>query len=818
MALSKSTITGRVPLPTDENLQFAELTFALSGVDTEGADVLPGGISTRIVLIDSDIPPGFELWQNMAGLHGTHYRVLARWTVKDRDGIRDQYADLGVIQIGSDPSYTLADLINNGVLPAVGTFWSAITQAQYEAVIQAADDAAASDASAAASAASAAASAASALDIAVSGSGREWPTTEAGIGQGIAGVTSIVAGSGGTDGTFALAFSGGTQELAPVGVFTVTGGALVSIVITYPGYYSAGTPTLSFAASGGLTGASAVAQMAANTPDNGYFSVPSILPDEAAIIYKNVAGVATEVVRTPSIVSVQTAISDLQVIQDGLVEYVGTDPVRPLILDASRNAILSVDTSDGALSGEGVGSAWFVKSLDAAWGAEGLGRYIGADPNIYPIVLDSACKVVLGINRSDGSLVGGGGGGSSSSYAAAELVALPAPISTVTHNHLLFYGQSLSVGANAGAVLSVAQPYSNVTFNGGPRAWTGAAWDFSALKPLVEDAVSPAPDGGTNRAETPCSGAANYASTLMAVDGVNPAAHIILASTAGHGGYTIAQLEKGSVWYSNVIAHVTGADALAGSYAVHALAWLQGENDAISVTTRAAYLADLTALRTDFQTDVQAITGQTSPVYLLTYQCSFSAAARADVALAQLDLAQSDDYVFLATPTYHLPHAADNVHLTAVGYKWIGAYFGRAYKALVDGVEPKWLNPVSATRRAAVIRVRFDVPQLPLVLDVSALAVTTDHGFKILDGASPATISSIAVDGVDVVITLSATPSGAVTVRYGLDYLGAGLTITNGGSGNLRDSTADVITISGSDRPLWHVCPAFELTAITLGE
>ena len=134
MALSKSTITGRVPLPTDENLQFAELTFALSGLDTEGASVLPGGVSTRAVLIGSDIPAGFELWQNTAGLRGTHYQVLARWTVKDRDGIRDQYADLGIIQIGSDPSYTLADLINNGVPPAIGTFWMSITQAQYDAL------------------------------------------------------------------------------------------------------------------------------------------------------------------------------------------------------------------------------------------------------------------------------------------------------------------------------------------------------------------------------------------------------------------------------------------------------------------------------------------------------------------------------------------------------------------------------------------------------------------------------------------------------------------------------------------------------------
>ena len=139
MALTTSTITGRVPLPTDETLQYAELTFTLSGLDTEGADVLPGGISKRVVLIDSDIPPGFELWQNTAGLRGTHYPVLARWTTKDRDGVRDQYADLGVIQIGSDASYPLADLLNSSVPQAVGTFWSAITQAQYDAAIDAAD-------------------------------------------------------------------------------------------------------------------------------------------------------------------------------------------------------------------------------------------------------------------------------------------------------------------------------------------------------------------------------------------------------------------------------------------------------------------------------------------------------------------------------------------------------------------------------------------------------------------------------------------------------------------------------------------------------
>ena len=139
MALTTSTITGRVPLPTDEVLQYAELTFALSGLDTQGADVLPGGIIKRVTLVNSELPAGFKLWRNTSGLRGTHYRVLARWTVKDRDGVRDQYADLGIVQVGASASYTLASLINSSVPAAIGTFWSSITQAQYDEAIGALD-------------------------------------------------------------------------------------------------------------------------------------------------------------------------------------------------------------------------------------------------------------------------------------------------------------------------------------------------------------------------------------------------------------------------------------------------------------------------------------------------------------------------------------------------------------------------------------------------------------------------------------------------------------------------------------------------------
>lgn len=503
----------------------------------------------------------------------------------------------------------------------------------------------------------------------------------------------------------------------------------------------------------------------------------------------------------------------IEVVDRNLADYTGTSDLIPLYTDVDGRVLFGVYRSTGKIFAHGSLTEERVRNLFAEFG---FAKYTGSGP-VYPLATDASMRVVLGVDKETGLLVGSGLD-SIKTAVQADRNPLTSAIVTKSKNHLLFYGQSLSVGASAGSVLSTAQPYSNITFNGGPRAWNGADWDFSAFKPLVEDEVSPAPDGATTRKETACSGAANYASTLMALDGNNPSSHVVLASTAGHGGYRIDQLNKASAWYTNFLAHVSGAHALDANHAVHAIGWLQGENDISYPTSYATYRAALSQLQSDAETDIKAITGQTHPAYLITYQVSWGVTGNSGIALAQLDLAQKNSKIFLATPTYHLPYASDNIHLTAIGYKWIGAYFGRAYKALVDGYEPQWLNPRSATVRGAEVRVRFDIPVSPMVLDRTNLAATTNSGFSVMDGAAAATISSIKVDGQDVVITLSATPAGAVKVRYALDYLGTGLALTNGASGNLRDSSPDVIKISGVDRPLWNVCPSFEMSAIKLGE
>lgn len=92
-------------------------------------------------------------------------------------------------------------------------------------------------------------------------------------------------------------------------------------------------------------------------------------------------------------------------------------------------------------------------------------------------------------------------------------------------NHILFYGQSLSVGATATTILSSSQPYFNVTFDTGPRKDSAA----NSVIPLVEQFNNPSSDGYDNRGETCCSGAANYASRAMMLEnGIDPHDHVIL--------------------------------------------------------------------------------------------------------------------------------------------------------------------------------------------------------------------------------------------------------------------------------------------------
>ncbi|WP_430690126.1 sialate O-acetylesterase [Klebsiella quasipneumoniae] len=375
-------------------------------------------------------------------------------------------------------------------------------------------------------------------------------------------------------------------------------------------------------------------------------------------------------------------------------------------------------------------------------------------------------------------------------------------------NVFISYGQSLSNGGGAGNVaISTTQPYNNLTYGSGP---TGTI--FTATKPLVESGP-----------ETICSGMSNYASlSMLRDDGVRPEDHVIFSGAPGRGSTSIAALSKGgAAWekFENFVKNIPTVNP-GKSCALHAVSYLQGENNQDpDRTPYATYLAALLQLQVDITELAQSALGQKTPVYMLTYQ--HSSHTRINNSATQRAFIQAErqsDYFTLVTPTYAFPHNADTIHLTSFSYKWLAAYFARAYKQLViERRKPDNVFPMGATWSGNEVRVKLRAPK-PLQFKTDRVPQTTNYGFKT---QVPVTgenigINSIVMESDDtVLITLSSTPTVAPIVRYGMDYLAPGLNIVNGASGNLFDSTTETCVIEGVKCGMEYPAPAFELQSIT---
>ncbi|MEG8754830.1 hypothetical protein U4T08_16125 [Klebsiella pneumoniae] len=568
----------------------------------------------------------------------------------------------------------------------------------------------------------------------------------------------------------------------------------------------------------------------ANIPVNSAIYVRNADGTSLADEYINNAGTLTATGRKMPSQQMLDAVSEtandssdfLATSQTGL--YLGNNETIPLVIDSSNRLILGYDSHKDEVIGAGMITSERAKSIsdsaiDEREANGNTGLYVGSG-TIIPLMIDDNNRLILGYDAEKDSVVGAG---LNQSTITPERKPLPSELRPIAKavNHALGYGQSLSIGATATTIISSSQPYSNITFSTGPRA---ANNDVSSQKPLVEDNTSPAPDGGTNRGETFCSGMANYALTLAAIDnGIIPSTHVIFASTAGKGGTKLANLIKGTAWYNDhFLLHVTGQYALNHDSAVHIIPIAQGETDLDQSppTTAAAWRAMAEQFQIDAESDIKAVNGQTSPVFVQFSQCSYKAALSPNICLSQLDLVQKNKKFRLATPQYHLPRAADGTHLTSVGYKWDGAYRGRDYKELMfDGIESLYINPVSATLRGNVLTLKFDrIRVLPLRLDNENLAATTDYGFRVNDSNGKVNIMSSRGADDTIVFELATIPVGNTVVRYALDYLGEGLNIVNGASGNLRDSDTSFITINNVNYPMFQVAPHFELQVIKVGE
>lgn len=623
-----------------------------------------------------------------------------------------------------------------------------------------------------------------------------WQTTAQGIGKGVAALASVVAGSGGTNGTFPLAFTGGAGTGA-AGVFTVAGGAVVSTTLTYSGDSYATPPTVSFAASAGLTGASATAVIAFNSDVGEYFSVPVTGSIDSLILYRVDAGpVATEIVRYPSAAKLAQF---LPIAPTGyawaLVDENGLASLGVLDDGTVRAAKIYADEASAKVQKLGSDSATASAPLGYVWA-----------------LVDDNGKAAIAL-RADGTLALPSLQASTINTIAAKRITDLVPEKPGDYsaeiNHIISYGQSLSIGQSSAPIQTLSQLHDSVMFTAGVRAMGGAgtvAENHASFVPLIEAS-------GSLGFETPCGQAAAQIKNLIeSENGLVYTDHTykILGSAAGQTATVISGLQKGGGPYANLIADVTyglaNAVASAQTYQMQAILWSQGESDMGTGTTYAAYLAAMENLYQNLNSDIKALVGPLQPdIKFICYQTSFLGNTPATVALAQLQASKNNPNIIIAGPNYFIERVGDGVHLTGPGSGMLGAYYGLVYKrVLVDGKAWKPLSPLTIKRQGKILLIKFNVPVRPLNLDTVLYSEQSNSGFSLVDeGGAAISVTSVSIAGPDTVKIVADAPlSAGCKVRYGYN---------NGG--NLRDSQGATLFVQQKSRlPLHNWCVAFEET------
>lgn len=403
---------------------------------------------------------------------------------------------------------------------------------------------------------------------------------------------------------------------------------------------------------------------------------------------------------------------------------------------------------------------------------------------------------------------------------------------TNDYNHIIFYGQSLSVGADSKQQLSTTAKDGNymiskaVAFNGEKDA---------KFEPLV---------AGPGTDEPPVLGAVNYLRKLFNDESPEASKHALVGSSMGVSGRAVEQLSKGAKpkhydrFLSAVQASKAAADLEKKSYGIAAICWMQGESNYSPggdwTPTKEGYKTKLLKLRDDLNADaVKGIAGQKEVPAFVMYQTGAAYSNDTNflsIGMAQWEMAQEVPGIYMATPVY--PYVDYGGHLTANGYRWIGAQFAKVLnKILVKGEDWKPLSPRSVQRDGRKITIDYHVPEPPLVFASPYIGrklaeIPPDKGFLLYDSSGIVEIESIRiVNDTMVEIVGKRDFDGDVYVRY------AGKTKYDG-NGFLRDSDStlaedvyvfdpaskqlpdeNLVELVGKPYPLYNWSIAFNLKA-----
>lgn len=386
---------------------------------------------------------------------------------------------------------------------------------------------------------------------------------------------------------------------------------------------------------------------------------------------------------------------------------------------------------------------------------------------------------------------------------------------------LFWYGQSLAMGAFGLPLLVpfAPLPYMLMMHNTVSGQYAINQGSTIAQAASVFDKIVPAYDqylgtGNTNPGQT---STLPEAEVLSSLQGGTPTAPIFqLLLDMGVGGQAFANLGSPSTFYTNAINGVTGAvNNLPSGFVLNipAIHWVQGEADCASATSRATYAGDLNTIEGNLSASISTATSQVNTTLPMLYpqetNCygPFSTIVNAqNIMGAQWDAAVAHPTTLsLISPLYMLENNnQQSGHLTARGYFYLGEYMARAYYNIVPiaqgGLGGSYFAPrpttASIANSGAVVTIPFTGGTAPYLLDCSY--VTSPNGA--LDGffytdssGSPPHIVSVAASGSNILLTLSGTPSHAVTgtVEYAWSAANGEGGLTPGPTSGLRGCMHD---------------------------
>lgn len=284
-------------------------------------------------------------------------------------------------------------------------------------------------------------------------------------------------------------------------------------------------------------------------------------------------------------------------------------------------------------------------------------------------------------------------------------------------------GQSLAVGFNAGAVLTITQPYQNVMLTGG------------IIRPPDETGLLPAVEAVR---ETGFAAMANTISSQFTNK------YPLTVCTMGVPSTALASHLPGQQYYTDLIAAVTAVNALVVArgdvYNIPIINLVQGEQDEVLGTLGLVWEQQAIQYADALARDIPAITGQPNrPIIALSQLSNWTTQTKATptIAIAMVDLARKYPNKFLLIgPKYQYPYGADGLHLTADSYRNMGIDFTKPWmQTVVKGQfwKPLWPIPGRIRCKGNGIIADFEVPVPPMVIDTSVVTDPGGLGFEFYD-------------------------------------------------------------------------------------